>query len=85
MLQQTGQFIRTARFVALRGLIRSLCSSSKNTLKAAKAALTGNNYGTANHSCDDYDKQTGITRPKIAYSFIYTEKSFTGGLSDSPE
>jgi hypothetical protein len=63
----------------------SLCSSSKNTLKAAKAALTGNNYGTANHSCDDYDKQTGITRPKIAYSFIYTEKSFTGGLSGSPE
>ena len=31
----------------------SLCSSSKNTLKAA---LTGNNYGTANHSCDDYDE-----------------------------
>ena len=60
----------------------SLCSSSKNTLKAA---LKGNNYGTANHSCDDYDKQTGITRPKIAYSFIYTEKSFTGGSSGSPE
>ena len=34
----------------------SLCSSSKNTLKAAKAALTGNNYGTANHPCDDYDE-----------------------------
>jgi hypothetical protein len=54
-------------------------------LKAAKAALTGNNYGTANHPCDDYDEQTGITRPKIAYSFIYTEKSFTGGSSGSPE